>query len=431
MATKREQDTTHVITFQKNELLPLIEAELRRSEPAKGLPGFRPGKAPLQKLYSANGHQAVQRAVQNLLSLRTLYDGNADDLFETPSFAIDWSMVPDTLDAINTLDVTVTVIVMPAIPETDWGSIEMASYAPKISDSDVKKELDKKAKKSLVPVPLKKERPAEKGDFLSYSITYTDHDGNEVTSRNTLLLGSDEFKQRFGQAADELVGILPGHTIKEKIRFPKTYPMKELAGLKKSITIVFDAIQDSGPAKADDDFAKSAGFDNLDAMKESIKKELADYGATLCEIAERKELRNALSTILTFDPPAPLVERIAERLRQGAKSRKEDIKDADIQKQALSRARFECFVTKMTKTHDITVQDNELKGYAEHMARQTGHTIDTIATFWRNNPDQVDIIVQEILERKCLDMGRTLAKKTKHEKSIDELMALLDGGNAQ
>ena len=39
-------------------------------------------------------------------------------------------------------------------------------------------------------------------------------------------------------------------------------------------------------------------------------------------------------------------------------------------------------------------------------------------------------IVQEILERKCLDMGRTLAKKTKNEKSIDELMALLDGGNA-
>jgi len=229
---------------------------------------------------------------------------------------------------------------------------------------------------------------------------------------------------------DSLIGIVKGHEIKEKVQIPKNYPDKNLAGTKAHITIIFHDIQDSVPCNPDEDFAKMSGFQSLQDMEKSVQKELEDHAKILLEISERRSLKKILSGALSFDPASSSIEKI-ESLLKHSTSEDKKIDDKDLHQKALDQARIDCVIKKMVKDHDITVQDAELMAYARQIAQQSGQSMDAVVHFWRSRPGYVDAIVQDILERKCMDVALSLCQTEKEPLSFDKIIVLVEGGNAQ
>jgi FKBP-type peptidyl-prolyl cis-trans isomerase (trigger factor) len=57
--------------------------------------------------------------------------------------------------------------------------------------------------------------------------------------------------------------------------------------------------------------------------------------------------------------------------------------------------------------------------YAKHIAEQSNQSLDEVLGFWRSKPGYVDMIVQEILERKAFDHMMNLCKKEDQKENTD------------
>lgn len=415
------------IILVKSDLMPLIVDQLRKAEPKKGLPGFRPGNAPLQTLYGQYGRNAVQEAVRHIISARATEWTENKEMLSPVSFTVDWDSVPDHIDKIDNIETTIHLSFMPDIEKIDWKTVTITSYDAEISPTDIQSEIENRASQRFQPTPLEKERPAEKGDFLFYNTHHKTKDGQESVAGHSLRLGNYLLPQEF---EDSLIGIKKGHEIKEKIHVPKNYPDPKIAGKKAIITITFHDIQGSKACSPDEEFAKISGFQSLDDMKKSVQKELVDYASILSEILERRSLKKILSERLSFHIPPSFVKKIEDQIRHSLpKDHKAD--DAAVHKKAMDHARLECWTKKMTRTHDLQVKDEELMTYAKHMAQQSGQSVDAVIELWRSHPHHVDAIVQDILERKSIDMALSLCQKEKEKISFQKISDLIHHNDAQ
>lgn len=134
----------------------------------------------------------------------------------------------------------------------------------------------------------------------------------------TVVLGTGELMP----AAEEAVY---GHKAGEVFRFDFTYPenfrVEDLSGKAAQFEIRLHSVEDKQAAAADDAFARSCGFDSLEAYKESIRaRKRASHelnadriaGSALLEMAGRN---------LTVTLPEDLLARSADREMQQLQAR--------------------------------------------------------------------------------------------------------------
>jgi trigger factor len=428
------------LILSKEEMMPRLVECLEKKSSHKKVPGFRSGKLPLSMAYQAYGDEAIHTLVHETVSKMSHDIAGGRALAKPLSYHIQTPFQGVALELLPDIEVHVSCSFMPEIPELDWKKITLSHYIPVPTDKELHDEMEKRAGDYLTSVPLNEKRPAKKGDTLVYTMSYQASDGTLKEVKGSFILGSNMLPPEFESA---LEGVSEGHVLNERLRVPKTFPDKALAGKKVSFSIIFHEIQETVPHKADEVFAQSQGCTTFDEYKEKVREDLITSAQALSEIIERRVLRKHFAEFLTFDVPQDMTERTFENLWhqdkvvRGSYDTEEQRAEAFSKEYGQSESEYKetlrqkakgfvqtnCLLKDVIKNEDFAVSEHELMTYAHAFAQKAQTSVDQIISFWRKNPDEVEMVTQDILERKALN---SLCRQCEHQDKEVSLVELKD-----
>lgn len=201
-----------------------------------------------------------------------------------------------------------------ALPSVTLGQYKGLNYTRRVrpvSEKAVELEAANLARVHAPFVPV--EKPAARGmratlDFEGFM------DGVPIPDSRmenvTVLLGT-------GQLMPAAENAVYGHKAGETFRFDFTYPeefrVEELSGKTAQFEITLHTVEQKQPMPLDDAFAKTLGYDTLEALKQSIReKKRASHEANADRIAGTSLLDMAGSN-LTAELPGDVLDQNADR----------------------------------------------------------------------------------------------------------------------
>jgi trigger factor len=268
------------------------------------LPGFRPGKAPLNLIEKSINPATLQtefldRAL-NVLYINALEEYKLRPVAQ-PQVKIQ-KFVP-----FDTLEIEAEVEVVGTIKLADYKTIKLARKAVKITAKDVDEVLDQLKQREAEKKDV--DRASKDGDQTMINFKGVDAETKEAISGADgkdypLLLGSNTFIPGF---ETNLVGMKTGEEKTFTLTFPKDYGVKALQGRKVAFTVTVTKVQEVVEPKLDDAFAAKAGpFKTLDELKADAKKQLE----TEKEYQADREYTDELLTKITKESKAAIPESL-------------------------------------------------------------------------------------------------------------------------
>jgi len=292
-----------------------VYAQLRRQ--AK-IPGFRPGKAPvelLEKRYAQLVEQdVVQRLVPDYYQRAVKEAGVVPILVEIPPLER-MTVKPNTA-----FTFTATVEIKPMIQLGDYrppNPISLKRDARTVTDDQVEKALqtlrEQHAQLDAVPegTPLREDLHAVlsiEGFVGDRPLEGSQKKGHlhQVGSKSPIL----------GVELDEyLIGKKAGDTIDVPQLYPANHPDTTLAGKTMLLKVTVDAVKEQKLPDVDDEFAKDCGeYDSLEQLKTMINTQLDNYLKQDIEEGYKDQVIERLVQMHHFEIPEVLIERELQTL---------------------------------------------------------------------------------------------------------------------
>jgi trigger factor len=261
------------------------------------LPGFRPGKVPMQILRRRFGRSVLGEVLES-----TVQGSSADAIREhnlRPA-------LPPKVDIVSfsegaDLEYTMSLEVLPEIPEPSFADLDIERLVVEVPEADIDRAVERIAEQQRKSETA--ERPAENGDIVVVDIEGRSG-GEEIPGASgkdrQIRLGSGNFITGF---EDQLVGAAAGEHRTVRVTFPEDYGVRELAGREAVFEVDVKEVRALSPIVIDDELGKAVGLDSLAELREEIRQQIQrDYNA-----ATRLRLKRALLDKLAerYDFPIP------------------------------------------------------------------------------------------------------------------------------
>ena len=277
------------------------------------MPGFRPGKVPLNLVKKMHGaalrgeavQAAVNESVQQLMSEHKLRPAMQPtvDLDGAPEDGGD-------------IDFKVAVEVLPVIeaPQTDGIKLEKLIVEP--NDADMEGALQRLAgqQKSFEDAP--EGHAAATGDAVTIdfkgSVDGKLFDGGTGEGMR-VELGSGQLIPGF---EDQLVGAVVGEARTVKVTFPEDYNVDRLKGRDAEFAVTVTGVQTAKETALDDEFAKGLGIDSLDALREILGDQLKAELGQLTRTHMKRKLLDTLAAVHDFAVPQSMVDAEFDQIWQ-------------------------------------------------------------------------------------------------------------------
>ncbi len=275
-----------------------VEGRLERKAQQLGrelkLPGFRRGKVPAPLVIQRIGREVIlEEAVRDTLS--SWYSDAIESAGIVPvgDPQLDLGELPSQGQA---LEFSIEIGVLPKAELGDYKGLEVGRREPEVKDEQIQQEID--AMRERLARLETAERPAAAGDFVVVdyvgSLAGDAADGEQEwepfaggEGRDQLVeLGAGNLIPGFEEG---LLGAVAGETRTVGLTFPADYGSQELAGRETSFEITVKEVKLKELPEVDDDFAVDAGFDDLQELREDIRKRLLELDEERIEA----ELRQA------------------------------------------------------------------------------------------------------------------------------------------
>lgn len=283
------------IELSESEINDAVDAKLRAYKRDLRLPGFRPGKVPVeiirQRYGKAARHEALEETMQG--SFKTACEEHGI----VP--VCEGLLLPDQDDRKEDGSVRFTVVteVDPPAEIRGYENLKIKAKPVAVTDAMVNKAYDELIERFAEFKEV--DRPARKGDFLRIEYKSVTIDGverpdlkNHSPSHPIELGGEGVFKE-FDKG---LSGKSAGDEAEIRAKFPKDYSDEGVAGKTGEFTVKVLSVQEKHPPEVNDEFLKRFGdFSTVAALKEAIRKDL--------EAGERRNAKQnaqqeAISTLI-------------------------------------------------------------------------------------------------------------------------------------
>jgi trigger factor len=285
------------ITVPATEVEELVSRRLGEIGQSVRIPGFRPGKVPMQLLRKRYG-PAVRGEV-----LESTVQGSSAEAMREHNLR---PALPPRVEIVSAaegadLEYKMSVELLPDMPEPDFSDLGIERLVAEVPDEDVDRALERLAEAQRKSEPA--ERPAADGDIVVADVVGRVGDQEIAGSRGEgreIELGSAGFLPGF---TDQLVGAAAGDQRTVRVTFPAESGNAELAGKEGVFEIAVKEVRHRLPAKVDDELAQAAGLENLAELRQEIRQRMQrDYDSIA-----RQRLKRALLDKLAerYDFPVP------------------------------------------------------------------------------------------------------------------------------
>lgn len=402
-----------------------IEAEvtkrLQRTARQAKVPGFRPGKVPMniiRQRYEADARQDVLgEVIQN-----TFYEAV---IAEKLNPAGQPSIEPKVFEKDKNLEYVAVFEVYPEFEVSGLENIEVERLQAEVADSDIDNMLDVLRKQNTRYVPV--ERAAAKDDQVN--IDFVGRIDGEVFAGGSaegvpVVLGSGNMIPGFEEA---LEGAVAGEERVITPSFPEDYQNEELAGKQAEFTVKINTVEEAGLPELDEEFFTLFGMNGggLEGFRSEVSKNMERELKQALTNKVKIQVMDGLLAQNKIEVPAALVENENYRLRVqavqqfGGQMKAEQLPAEMFDAQAKRRVSLGLLVAQMVKQFDIKADEDRVRSTIEETASAYQEPQQVIDWYYKNE-QQLEDVRALVLEEQVVDTILGKAKVTDKAVAYDE-----------
>lgn len=407
----------------------IYASQLKRLGRQAKLPGFRPGKAPSKVIEEYFGDKLQEDTIGEIIQQYYLEAVESTGL--KPAVQPDLEVPVEQPESGFVFSMKITT--WPTVELNDLSVLKFDRTIVQAEDADVDSVVER-LRQSQVRFEAEKGRAAELGDQVRIDfVGYLDDEpfeggrGEDVA----LVLGEGRFIPGF---EEQIVGKKAGEEFSIEVSFPENYQASHLAGQKARFDIVLKEVSKPVKSENDDELAKMLGFDDAAALRKDIRSRLELEAEKATYIATRQAVFDALLEAYDIDLPEALVaqdmllakRRIIENMKhQGVEADEEMFADEEFQKELRNRSvRSLKLSVIMQAVRDIAGANVEDAEIDEEIDRQSAQhpeeRRDQFKAWVRGQPEQLEAIREQVLERKCIDYLVANAKVSELTRTLSD-----------
>ena len=443
------------------------------------LPGFRPGKVPMQILRRRYGPSVLGEVVESTVQ------GSSEDTIREHNLR---PALPPKVDIVSfgegaDLEYKMLVEILPEIPEPNFADLGIERLIVEVPEESVDAAIARIAEQQRKSEPV--ERPAQSGDIIVVDVEGRVGD-REIPGASgkdrQIMLGSGSFIPGF---EEQLIGAAAGEHRTVRVTFPEDYAATELAGKEAEFAVDVKEVRERAPVAIDDELGKAVGLESLAELRQEVQQQMERDYAVASRLRLKRALLDKLAERYDFAVPPGMVElefnniwaqHQAEQERQGgrdgdngaeaapvsggatteaaeapaaaapssegepaagveaapdaeaevvAEGGEESLK-SEYNKIAERRVRLGLLLAEVGRSNNITVTQEEInQAITREVRRHPGYERQALE-FYRQNPEAVANLRAPIFEDKVVDFIVELAKVDERRVTPQELLALPD-----
>ena len=395
------------------------------------IPGFRKGKVPVSVLERKYGDALKNDAVSEIVekALGDIFDELDKEKSDDRPLPYSQPTIDDIplLDTTKDLTFAVKYDVFPKVEVKNFDGIEIKVPQVKITDDDLKEELEAIRQRNAMVLDKKDDEAVAKDDIVT--VNYSELDDNDAVIAGSerqdfvFTVGTEQNIYKFD---NEIVGMKKGET---------KVVTKEVDGANKKVSVTVTAVKVRNVPELDDELAQDVSdkYNNLEDMKNDIKKNLeAALDNKLKEIKANSLLEQLVEKNPVEIPASMLKAELDSRFRMMAQQfqttteqlekmlssagqTKEDMLTnwtGDAEKMLKSRI----IVESLLKEKDISVTPEEIEAEYEKIAVGAGVSVEEVKKHYED-PRAKEYLEDDAKEQKLYTMLFDQVKMSKGDKT--------------
>ena len=280
------------------------------------IPGFRPGKAPVQVVRKRFREQILHDVAHDLVP-RLVGDALRDKNVQP----VDTPKVRDLqLEEGKPLTFTAAIETAPHVEPGDLATLSVDQPPISVSEDDVDQALSRLRDRLARMEPVE-DRGAEQGDTVVMNLArrrLTGPQGAEIPAEDaekhdgvSAEIGAAENPPGFDEG---LLGVTAGTQKTFEVTFPSEYDVAEMAGARVEYAVDVTALRRRVLPTLDDEFAKDLGeFTTLADLRGRIRQDLEQDAERERTRRMRQQLLEQLAARMTGEVPEGMVAREVDR----------------------------------------------------------------------------------------------------------------------
>ncbi len=378
------------------------------------LPGFRPGKVPLNIVKKRYSKSVIPEVVDTIVNSFLREEVSKRKLKPSVQPKVDIKKFEEGSDLIF----NVKFQLMPEIPEITLKEIKIEKSLLKISDNDIQNTLKEIADKHERFIPLNKDRKSKKTDLIlfDYSGTINGKKFSGSTGKDeTVVLGSGKYIPGY---EDQMENMGKGESREIQVVFPEDYREAKLAKKKAKFQITVKDIQEKvKKIPIDDKLASEVGEKDLDSLKIKITERMKSDFEKLSNLKMRREATEKLLKKINFKIPSRMIDDELNFLKNQSK----DKKNEELDKLAQRRVKLGLIINAISEKNNIQVEDSDLTKAVVDEAKKYPGKEKEVVEFYKKNTAMINNLKGIALEEKVMSFVINSCSKTNKECNIDDL----------
>ena len=290
------------ILIPANELEEKVTDRLGEIGRSITLPGFRPGKVPMQILRRRFGRSVLGEVVESTVqgsSAKAIREHNLRPALPPKVDIVSFSEGSD-------LEYKMSFEVLPEIPKPNFADLDIDRLVVEVPDADIDRAIERIAEQQRKSEMV--ERPAEAGDIIVVDVEGRSGD-REIPGASgkdrQIALGSGTFVPGF---EEQLIGTGASEHRSVRITFPEDYGVREFAGKEAVFEVDVKEVRQLLPMVIDDELGKAVGLENLAELRQEIQQQMQrDYDA-VTRLRLKRILLDRLAERYDFPVPPGMVD---------------------------------------------------------------------------------------------------------------------------
>ncbi|MBZ5495253.1 MAG: trigger factor [Acidobacteriia bacterium] len=373
------------------------------------VPGFRPGKVPLniiRQRFNADLRSDVTQEIISRTWKQAVAERSLQPLAEPVVEKVD-------AEAGQPLKFVVSFEVMPEVKVTDYKGVSITTAPAAVHDADVAAALESLRNEHAQFVPVENAEVHD-GHYLTVTLDGEFEGGGKPIHEEdvNLIVGAPQTNREFSAS---LQGARVDEVRSFDVAYPEDYRQKRLAGKRVHYQVKIKDIKEKQVAELNDDFARDVGSASLEELRSRTRDELVTKAKQAAEEKARETVLDQIVQRLSFDIPESLVReelednarRIAANLaRQGIDVSKTSIdwkKVFDEERPFAEKSvRHRMVLDAIARQEQIEVTEQEVDAEFQKMAERGGKSAAAMRAQFEKD-QRLQAFRMYLLQNKALD----------------------------
>ena len=427
------------VTVPQGEYDRIYSEQIQKLVRQAKLPGFRPGKTPVEVIKQKFGPKLHDDTVSDLLQTHYIKAMESSGLNPAIQPELD---IPEVQTG-EGFEFTIKVTTWPEVAVNDLSKLKFAETTIEVDDSDIQSVIGR-LMESQVTYRQENESKLEEGDQVHIDFVGS-IDGEEFEGGKgenvALVIGEGRFipgfeEQLIGKTADEDVTI--------GVTFPDDYQAAHLAGKAASFATAVRTVGKPEKPESEDALAKMLNFKDDSAFRADVENRLGQESEQASYTSTRDAALDALLAANAMELPEALLKqdmlettkRVVENMKQqGVEAKPEMFADEAFKKEVRTRSerglKLSLLLQSVREIGALSVDDAEIDAEIDKQAQQYPEDQHEQFKSWlKEQKEQMASMREGLLERKCIAYIVSQAKTTAANKALSVWQQEQDKGDA-